>query len=421
MISPPTNLVYPSPVVLKAGTAITPIVPSYNGVVTSFSISKPLPSGLILNSVTGVISGTPSTLSATTVYTVTASNSSGSTSANITITVVGEAPSFPCPPSLAYVVGTPIQTLNLGAFGSNITYTINPVLPAGLTFNPTTGQINGTPTLIKARATYTITATNSAGTVSCIWTLEILAPSIPPQAPGGQTSQIFGSGSTLADLVATGTGIKWYASANSGSPLATSSILSNGTTYFATQTVNGVESVNRLGVLATIVDVQIAASATSVCRGTPVTLTSSATIGGVSIVQNGVNPPSLNGSLVGYWPFNGNANDESNGGKNGTISGAVLTTDRFGVANKAYDFNGTNAFISVPGAFPITNDFTISFWTESQNTLAEGTVLGDGSNDIGGNDFNLSLNANNVNVRADKSGTNLWENFNISNEKITGR
>lgn len=420
IISPPTNLIYPSPVTLKVGTAITPIVPTYTGVVTSFSISKPLPSGLVINSVTGIISGTPTALSATTVYTVTASNSSGLASANITITVVGEAPIPFCPPSLAYVIGTPIQTLNLGAFGSNVTYTISPALPAGLTFNSSTGQINGTPTTITARTTYTITVTNSAGTASCTWTLEILAPSIPPPAPGGQTSQTFGSGTTLADLVVTGTSIKWYAAANSGSPLATSSILTNGATYFATQTVNGVESVNRLGVLATIVDIQIAASATNVCKGSPVTLTSSATIGGVSIIQNGAIPSALNGSLVGYWPFNGNANDESNGGKNGTISGAVMTTDRFGVANKAYDFNGTNAFISVPGAFPITNDFTISFWTQSQNTLAEGTVLGDGSNDIGGNDFNLSLNANNVNVRADKSGTNLWENFNISNEKITG-
>lgn len=420
IISPPTNLIYPSPVILKVGTAITPIVPTYTGIVNSFSISKSLPNGLVFNSITGVISGTPTALSATTVYTVTASNSSGSASANMSITVVGEAPIINCPPALAYVIGTPIQTVNLAASGSNVTYTISPNLPAGLTLNSSTGQINGTPTLITARATYTITATNSAGSASCAWVMEVLAPSIPPVAPGGQTSQTFSSGSTLADLVATGTAIKWYASASSGSPLAASSILTNGTTYFATQTVNGVESVNRLGVLATIVDVQIAASATNVCKGSPVTLTSSATVGGASIIQNGAIPPALNGSLVGYWPFNGNANDESNGGKNGSISGAVLTTDRFGTANKAYDFNGTNAFISVPGAFPITNDFTISFWTQSQNTLAEGTVLGDGSNDIGGNDFNLSLNANNVNVRADKSGTNLWENFNISNENITG-
>ncbi len=34
--------------------------------------------------------------------------------------------------------------------------------------------------------------------------------------------------------------------------------------------------------------------------------------------------------LVGYWPFNGNANDESGSGNNGTVNGATLTTDRFG-------------------------------------------------------------------------------------------
>jgi hypothetical protein len=38
--------------------------------------------------------------------------------------------------------------------------------------------------------------------------------------------------------------------------------------------------------------------------------------------------------LVGYWPFNGNANDESGTGNNGTVNGAVLTTDRFGNIEK---------------------------------------------------------------------------------------
>tara|TARA_B100000902_G_C26670287_1_gene602721 strand:- start:79 stop:306 length:228 start_codon:yes stop_codon:yes gene_type:complete len=44
--------------------------------------------------------------------------------------------------------------------------------------------------------------------------------------------------------------------------------------------------------------------------------------------------------LVGYWPFNGNANDESVNTNNGTVNGATLTTDRFGNANSAYDFDG---------------------------------------------------------------------------------
>ena len=44
--------------------------------------------------------------------------------------------------------------------------------------------------------------------------------------------------------------------------------------------------------------------------------------------------------LVGYWPFNGNANDESGNGNNGTVNGATLTADRNGNLNKAYNFGG---------------------------------------------------------------------------------
>ena len=48
----------------------------------------------------------------------------------------------------------------------------------------------------------------------------------------------------------------------------------------------------------------------------------------------------LKDGLVAYYPFNGNANDESGNGNNGTVNGATLTTDRFGNTNKAYSFNG---------------------------------------------------------------------------------
>ena len=41
--------------------------------------------------------------------------------------------------------------------------------------------------------------------------------------------------------------------------------------------------------------------------------------------------------LVGYWPFNGNANDESGNGNNGTVNGGVSSTsDRNGDANAAF-------------------------------------------------------------------------------------
>lgn len=44
----------------------------------------------------------------------------------------------------------------------------------------------------------------------------------------------------------------------------------------------------------------------------------------------------LTNGLVAYYPFNGNANDTSGNGHNGTANGATLTTDRFGMTNAAY-------------------------------------------------------------------------------------
>jgi hypothetical protein len=74
--------------------------------------------------------------------------------------------------------------------------------------------------------------------------------------------------------------------------------------------------------------------------------------------------------LVGWWPFNGNANDESGNGNNGTANGATLTTDRFGNANKAFDFNafnwnwgsgGDNIYIPYNQNFN-SSQITVSVW-----------------------------------------------------------
>ena len=45
----------------------------------------------------------------------------------------------------------------------------------------------------------------------------------------------------------------------------------------------------------------------------------------------------LSDGLVAYYPFNGNANDESGNGNHGTVNGATLTEDRFDNADGAYD------------------------------------------------------------------------------------
>jgi hypothetical protein len=67
--------------------------------------------------------------------------------------------------------------------------------------------------------------------------------------------------------------------------------------------------------------------------------------------------------LVGWWPFNGNANDESGNGNNGTVNGAMLTSDRFGNNNKAFYFNGTNSQIRTPfNVTQLNNNYAISLW-----------------------------------------------------------
>ncbi len=97
--------------------------------------------------------------------------------------------------------------------------------------------------------------------------------------------------------------------------------------------------------------------------------------------------------LVGWWPFNGNANDESGNGNDGTVNGATLTEDRFGNVNSAYYFNGQSDNISVPhsNSIAITNDLTISVWKNSSgNTGGYETFV----NKRGGNgEWNYSLGA----------------------------
>lgn len=51
--------------------------------------------------------------------------------------------------------------------------------------------------------------------------------------------------------------------------------------------------------------------------------------------------------LVAYYPFNGNADDQSGNGHDGTVYGATPTTDRYGNSGSAYSFDGINDYISV--------------------------------------------------------------------------
>ena len=65
--------------------------------------------------------------------------------------------------------------------------------------------------------------------------------------------------------------------------------------------------------------------------------------------------------LVGWWGFNGNAQDGSGNGNHGTVNGATLTTDRFGNQNQSFQFDLDDITTPIYNS-QFLNDFTISLW-----------------------------------------------------------
>jgi len=114
--------------------------------------------------------------------------------------------------------------------------------------------------------------------------------------------------------------------------------------------------------------------------------------------------------LVGWWPFNGNADDESGNGNNGTVNGATLTSDRFGGSNSAYSFDGIDNYIKLLFN-PVSNptDFTVSVWVKSNASISTNPqcIFYDG----GPSEYHLDIGANGTNGLLEagiKGGSNSW-------------
>jgi hypothetical protein len=120
--------------------------------------------------------------------------------------------------------------------------------------------------------------------------------------------------------------------------------------------------------------------------------------------------------LVGWWPFNGNANDESGNGNNGTVNGATLTADRFGNSSKAYNFDGINDDISVQGLqnININSKISISAWINTNQISTSKNIVSKygGFNDA----FSLDIESTTVkfNVSPGSANWNTCFNNNIN-------
>jgi gliding motility-associated-like protein len=128
-----------------------------------------------------------------------------------------------------------------------------------------------------------------------------------PAAPTGSSPQSFCSvtSPTLANIVITGTLIKWYAASSGGSALPNTTPLVTGTTYYASQTISGCESDTRLAIAVTLTaNNTITRTSTSgtdaqtVCLNTAITNITYATTGATGATFSGL-PAGVTGSWAG--------------------------------------------------------------------------------------------------------------------------
>lgn len=191
--------------VVGLAMSVSPTGLDNNGAaITNCSTSPALPSGLSINSSTCVISGTPTSILSSTSYTVTATNSVGTGSASVNLSVVS-APSAPTisyagasGTSGAYGVAMSVSPVSLVENGSSLTScTISPALSAGLSFNTVTCVVSGTPSATLTSTPFTVTATNAIGSSTATVSLSISA-SVPTISYSGVAGSSGSYGSAMS-------------------------------------------------------------------------------------------------------------------------------------------------------------------------------------------------------------------------------
>jgi hypothetical protein len=157
------------------------------GLATSFSATG-LPPALVLNSLTGAITGTPTNAGSFGV-TITASNSTGSTTNSLTIIIYNGVAPAPVITSALTATGNVAVSFNYAIAATNYPTSFFVIgLPLGLSFDPASGRIFGVPS-VTGNFPVTLRAINSGGTGSASLSLTI-SPEPPPELdafamPGG--------------------------------------------------------------------------------------------------------------------------------------------------------------------------------------------------------------------------------------------
>jgi hypothetical protein len=148
--------------------------------------------------------------------------------------------------------------------------------------------------------TYTFTVADAA---SCTNVTSVTINQTVVPAPTGNQLQTFCGGVTLNDLIIVGNEILWYDQSSSGNGLSNTESVSDGVTYYASQTVNGCESVQKLGVevqLLTITDANLTPSTNSICEsGSAIITVENSEVGVTYFLKNTLTNEFVDGPLAG--------------------------------------------------------------------------------------------------------------------------
>ena len=96
--------------------------------------------------------------------------------------------------------------------------------------------------------------------------------------------------------------------------------------------------------------------------------------GKIEELLSGKSPVPTNG-LIAWYPFNGNANDESGNGNNGTVNGSSLSPNRLNENNKAYTFNGSSSITFGKNLNLAPKNISVSTWIRIQSLGNEASSI----------------------------------------------
>jgi hypothetical protein len=166
----------PQEMTLTNNTTMTHWTPiNVGGPVVSWSITPELSPGLLFDSSNGTIFGLPTEVTPLLNYTVSATNSGGTSEFNINITVVGNVPFFEYIPRDIDLLNnsSTLDLLPYSTGGTVLQWAISPELSVGLSFDNATGRIYGMPGVLAHRTLYLVTGVNDDGSFTAVVNLTV--------------------------------------------------------------------------------------------------------------------------------------------------------------------------------------------------------------------------------------------------------